>query len=379
MLTLMRGLDRTRFKPMIAAHSELLELVRPDLPDDVEAIPITVGRPTRFWRRAAFHQHAQSQESRYSPFTYVPGEQAGIARSAALAGVPIRIETPHVRESWRHGWIKGSYLVDRVIGRFITAYIAVSESNRTYLINDKRLPAAKVALVPNGIRLERFDPERVPPPMMRRSMGISEDAPVVAVIARLEPQKGHRVLLEAWQSVIRSFPKAVLVCVGAGYLRDELEASAANAGIGASVWFTGYQPNVAEWLALADFTVLPSFFEGLPLAAIESLAAGRALVATAVDGTTEVVLDGKTGLLVPPGAPGPLADAICRLLAAPELARSLGSSGCRWVAEHFDGRQQVMNTQRVYENALRLRGKPRTKGAQEREGNRVESETGAVA
>lgn len=370
MLTLLRGLDRVRFQPIIAAHPELLELIRPDLPSDVEVIPVQLeglrdfGGAVRFLRVLRtkkvdiVHSHMFQASRLASPL-------------ASLAGVPVRIETPHIRESWRHGWIKGSYLIDRAIGRFVTAYIAVSESNRSYLINEKRLPAVKVVLVRNGIGLEQFDPERVPPPGMRRSLNISEDAPVIAVIARLEPQKGHRVLLEAWQSVVRSFPKTILVCVGAGQLRDELETYAAKAGFSTSVRFTGYQSNVADWLALADFTVLPSFFEGLPLAAIESLAAGRTVIATAVDGTTEVVLDGKTGLLVPPGAPGPLAAAICRLLAAPELAQSLGSTGCQWVREYFDAQYQVMKTERVYENALHLTGKLRKQEAEEREDSGV--------
>jgi glycosyltransferase involved in cell wall biosynthesis len=185
-------------------------------------------------------------------------------------------------------------------------------------------------------------------------LGISEGAPIVAVIARLEPQKGHRVLLEAWRSVVGSFPSAVLVCVGAGKLRDELEAYAASRRLSGSVRFVGYQADVADWLALADFTVLPSFFEGLPLTAVESMAVGRPVVATAVDGTPEVVVDGKTGLLVPPGEVTRLATAVCRLLASPDLAQKLGRTGEQWVRERFDARQQVRNTQRVYETALRL-------------------------
>jgi glycosyltransferase involved in cell wall biosynthesis len=287
---------------------------------------------------------------------------------AWLAGIPVRIETPHVRESWRHGWIKGSYLVDRGIGRFVSRYIAVSESNQRYLINEKRLPPNKIELVLNGIPTNQFVAERAAPKGLRRLVHINEDAPVVAVIARLEPQKGHRVLLEAWRSVVQSFSKAVLVCVGAGQLRMALEEHVANSGLSDSVRFVGYQKNVADWLALADFTVLPSFFEGLPLTVIESLAAGRTVVATAVDGTVEIVRDGKTGLLVPPGEPIALAAAICRLLAEPELARSLGCAGRQWVRQHFDARQQVLKTERVYEDALRVSGKVSKQRIETKEG-----------
>ncbi len=123
---------------------------------------------------------------------------------------------------------------------------------------------------------------------------------------------------------------------------------AAALGISASDLFPGYQSNVPDWLALADFTVLPSFYEGLPLAAIESLAAGRAVVGTAVDGTAEVVLDGKTGLTVPAGQPAPLAAAICRLLAAPGLAQNLGGAGRRFVEERYSEQRQVAETESLY-------------------------------
>jgi glycosyltransferase involved in cell wall biosynthesis len=351
MLTLLVRLDRARFRPMLAAHPRLIELLRPDIPSDVEAIPIVLDGPRDLAGALYFVRIVREKQV---DIVHAHMFQASRLASplAWLARVPVRIETPHVRESWRHGWLKGNYTIDRMAGRFVTAYIAVSASNSKYLVDEKGLPPGKVFVVRNGIPLERFDPVRGAPPMLRRELNIDEDAPVVAVMARLEPQKGHRVLLEAWQSVTRSFPGARLVCLGDGALREELEAYAAASGIAASVTFTGYQSNVADWLALASFTVLPSFFEGLPLAALESLAAGRAVVGTSVDGTTEVVIDGKTGLLAPPGSPGPLAAAICRLIASPDLARRLGAAGRRLVEEHFTERRQVGETEALYETML---------------------------
>jgi len=371
-LTLLRGLDRACFKPMIAAHPQLIDLLGSDLPADVEAIPVELESPRDL---AAAAQFIRILKNKLVDIVHSHMFQASRLATplAWLAGVPVRIETPHIRESWRRGWIKGSYVVDRVIGRFVTGYIAVSESNRRYLVDDKGLPQAKITVVRNGISLDRFNPEGLPPPTLRRSLGIREDVPVVAAIGRLEPQKGHRVLLQAWQSVVQSFPLAILVCVGAGQLRGQLEAFVSNADLGGSGRFAGYQSNVADWLALVDFTVLPSFFEGLPLAALESLAAGKPVIATAVDGTAEVVLDGRTGVLVPPGEPRPLAAAICRLLANPGLTRILGSNGRRWVKQHFDARQQIVKTQSVYEEALRLSGKSHKQQAETIKGYAISS------
>lgn len=126
------------------------------------------------------------------------------------------------------------------------------------------------------------------------------------------------------------------------------EARTAHLGLGSSVRFLGYQADVTEWLALADISVLPSFFEGLPLAAIEALAAEKPVVASAVDGTPEVVIDEKTGLTVPPGDPDRLAAAICRLLRHPELRRAMGWAGREWVLSEFSEERLVRETEQLY-------------------------------
>jgi len=347
---LLSHLDRARFRPMLAAPPRLIELLRPDIPDDIDTIPVSLGttghldsalRFTRMLARSRvdiLHSHMFQASRLASPLGW-------------LAGVPVIIETPHVREHWRKGWIKGSYLIDRLMARFVTAFIAVSEANGEYLRTSKRLPRKKIFVVRNSSAIERFDPARTAPPALRTALGIDQHAPVVLALARLEPQKGHRVLLEAWQSVVQSNPSARLVCAGDGVLRAELKAQTATLGIAGSVSFVGQQANVPDWLALASFTVLPSFYEGLPLAAIESLAAGRPVVATAVDGTCEVVLDGKTGLTVSAGDSAALAAAISRMLNAPELRRTMGDAGRRFVLEHFSRQRQVQQTEALYLDA----------------------------
>ena len=347
MLMLLTHLDRTRFKPMLAAPARLIELLQPDLPNDVEVIPVTLGTGGYIGSAWSFsrmlvrrrvdilHSH-MFQASRFaSPLGWV-------------TRVPVRIETTHVREHWRQGWIKGSYFIDRLVARFVTAVIAVSASNAKYLQTEKRLPKEKIFVIRNGISTEQFDPARAVPTALRAALGIDQRAPIVLMLARLAPQKGHRVLLEAWKTITQTYPAARLVCVGEGELRAKLMQQAATLGITSSVSFPGRQSNIPNWLALADFTVLPSFYEGLPLAAIESLATGRPVVATAVDGTREVVLDGKTGLTIPAGDSVALAAAISRMLAAPDLVRTLGHAGREFVMEHFTHERQVQQTEALY-------------------------------
>jgi glycosyltransferase involved in cell wall biosynthesis len=354
-LTLLRGLDRRQFRPLLVCTPEVAGQLRPDLRGDVELIPLRLRKPghlaaalrlariIRERRVDILHSHLFYGSLFASPIGW-------------LCRVPLIIETPHVREQWRQGWFKSRFIVDRLIGRFVHQYIAVSEANARYLIEEKRLPARKITVIHNGCDLDRFGPDRLPPSGLRQSLGFGLLDPVLVVAGRLEPQKGHRVLLDALPSVLHEFPKARLVCVGSGSLRSELEARVHKLGLGDSLRFVGHQSNIPDWLALADLTILPSFYEGLPLVAIESLAAGRPVVATAVDGTPEVVVNGETGLTVPPGDAHALAQAICRLLGDPMLRERLARRGHEWVLERFSAEQQIRRTEVLYRIALERRG-----------------------
>jgi glycosyltransferase involved in cell wall biosynthesis len=349
-LTLLRKLDRKVFRPILACPTECAEKLRPDLPADVAveclqyqwpyqvASALRLAEIIRKHRVGILHSHLFVSSIAASPIGW-------------LSRVPVILETPHLREAWRHGAIKGNYAIDRAAGRFVDHYVAVSDANSRYLIDEKKLPAKKVHVIHNGCDLKKFDPLREAPKGLKNSLGFSADDPVVVVLGRLEPQKGHRFLLQAFAQVLREIPNARLVCVGAGALDRELQDQCGELYIEDRVRFVGYQSNVADWLTLADLTVLPSLFEGLPLVAIESLAAQRCVVATAVDGTTEVVINEQTGLTVPPSNAPALAEAIARLLRQTELRHSLARAGRQWVVDNFSEEQQIRKTEDLYLHA----------------------------
>lgn len=347
MLELLRGLDRRLFRLHFACPKVLLEKYGDDIPKDVHITPVMVDRlsDVRGAARLAAALRRHKIEILHSHMFRASLFASPIGR---LCRVPVILETPHVRETWRKGWIKSHFIVDRAIARLVDRYIAVSEANARYLIEQKRIPARKISVIQNGCSIERVDPSKAHPEGIRESLGFSKDDLVLIAMARLEPQKGHRILLQALQLLHVQFPNIRLICLGSGALEEELKTTTQQLGLEAIVRFVGFQSNVADWLAAADIGVLPSFYEGLPLAAVETLAAGLPMVATAVDGTPEVVVDGESGLLVQAGNPAAMASAISTLARQPELRRKFALAGRERVLKQFTIEQQVEKTSNLY-------------------------------
>ena len=353
-LELLRRLDRRLFRLHLACPDVLLGKYGNDIPKDVHITSIILDH--LFDIRGAIRL-ARTLRERKIDVLHSHMFRASLFASpiGTLCGVPVIIETTHVRETWRKGWFKSKFIVDRAVSHLIDRYIAVSEANSRYLIAEKGIPEKKVSVIQNGCSIERVDPSGAHPEGIRESLGFSENDLVLLVMARLEPQKGHRILLQALSLLRAEFPNIRLICLGTGALKDELTKIARDLGLENIVRFVGFRSNVGDWLAAVDIGVLPSFYEGLPLTAVETLAAGIPLVATAVDGTPEVVIDGETGHLVPPGDPAAMAEAIGRLARQPELRRKFGLAGRYRVLKRFRIQRQVKQTSDLYVSEWRRR------------------------
>jgi glycosyltransferase involved in cell wall biosynthesis len=358
-LTLLRRLDRRLFQLHLVCTADCAEKLGTDIPSDVSVTELSLQKPYHAGSARRFSDVLRRKKVDIL-HSHLFGASFAAAPIGWICGIPAIIETPHIREAWRHGPIKGNFAIDRLAGRFVDSYIAVSRANARYLVQEKGLPESKVRVIQNGSDLTKFSPKHFAPPGMKQSLGFAADDPVLLVVGRLDPQKGHGVLLEAMKIVLAKFPATRLVCIGDGELRGSLERRTSELGLSANVRFVGFQSNVRDWLAMAEISVLPSFYEGLPLAAIESLAAARPMVATAVDGTVEVVVNEQTGLTVPPGDPAALADAILRLLRDDSLRTRLGEAGQRWVFERFNEDRQISETETLYVEILSKK-RPRTR------------------
>ena len=169
---------------------------------------------------------------------------------------------------------------------------------------------------------------------LRRELGLPEDVPVVVCVAELIPRKNHRQLFEAWVEVHRRAPRAVLLAAGTGELEQRLRRATESERFGGSIRMLGYRTDVPGLLALADIVVLDSRHEGLPRVIMEAMACGRPVVATDVRGSRDLVRDGENGLLVPPGRPELLSEALLRLLGDRALACRMGAAGRKIVQKY---------------------------------------------
>lgn len=224
--------------------------------------------------------------------------------------------------------------------------IAVSEEVRTRYALDLHVPASRLAVVPNAIRVPPVG--RAAPAGLRSALVGARPDFIVLTPARLHPQKGHAYLLAAASEV----PAATFVLAGDGPLRAELEAQARDHGVADRCVFLGERADVPDLLAVADLVVLPSLFEGLPVSVLEAMAAERPVVATAIGGTDEAISGEVTGILVPPRDPAALAAAIRRLQADPALARRLASAGRARVERAFSADVTAREVMRIYDEAL---------------------------
>jgi glycosyltransferase involved in cell wall biosynthesis len=245
---------------------------------------------------------------------------------------------------------------DRALAPFTDRAIAVSHSTRDFLVRERFVPPDRVRLIWNGAPLDEFapaGPERAR--RVRQELGLPDSGLVVGSIGRLNAQKGHRFLIDAAAPLCRRQGDLRVLIVGDGDLMEDLRGHAAELGVADRVVFTGHRTDVPDLLAALDVFCISSLYEGTPLALFEAMAAGRAVVSTAVDGCREVLEDGVTGLLVPPGDATALGAALDRVLGDAGLREALGRQAFE-ASRAYDVRSCVEQMEALYDGVLGERG-----------------------
>ena len=238
---------------------------------------------------------------------------------------------------WNHGDVGRRPLhrrvSDRLLDRVTTAYFGVAEVQRDHLTAGLGYPAGKVTIIHNGIAPEAFDPTSDRSTLRR--LGVDDDEPVVAIVAVMRPEKDHSTFLRGARLVLQTVPRARFLVIGDGPARPSVEDEARTLGIADRVVFAGARSDVPELLRAIDVFALSSTTECLPISLLEAMAAGRPAVCTDVGGIAEVIVDGRTGLLVPPSDPERMAAALVTLLADPARRQSMGRAARLRLEEEF--------------------------------------------
>jgi glycosyltransferase involved in cell wall biosynthesis len=251
-----------------------------------------------------------------------------------------------------HNWLDNDRktvfygVLDRLILRGYVRLVAVSEDVRQRLVRSG-VKVNKVSMIRNGIDLRPFDRASAVVNELGRSA-----CPLVGLVGRLSTEKGVDIFLHAAARVIAHCPYAKFVVAGDGPNRADLDTLIDKLGIRASVRMLGRCDDMPAFYASLDVMVSASRKEGLPIAILEGMASQLPLIATAVGQVPTVILDGRTGVLVPAENPGSLAEAIIKLLADPTKRARLGSAARQLIEDQFSAERMTADYLRVYEDAI---------------------------
>jgi len=250
-----------------------------------------------------------------------------------------------------HGFFKRRFL-RRIFPCWGDGIIAISQQVKEHLIDDFKLLVEVIAVVNNGIDIDRFKKVTSKPKAeIKKKFGLNTGA-VIGIIARLSDVKGHKYLIEAMKIVLREYPDSSLLIMGTGKTQKDLSGLTDNLGIKKSVFFVPEIPDTTDALAVADIFVMPSLQEGLGLALMEAMAAGKAVIGSNVGGIKTLIQDGRNGLLVEPADSPALAQAILTLLNDPAKRLELGKEAQDFIQNNFSQEKMVLETEKEYLNCL---------------------------
>ncbi len=338
LVTLM-GLRALGHRTMLVAHAagELRQRAREGL-DLVPLAPKTEMDLAAAWRLSRLIRQL-------GPDVVHAHDPHGVAMAALALSMSTQPSKPPLIAARRVDFrLRGSAL-SRWKYRQVDCFICASEAIRQMLIADG-VEADRAVTVHEGIDLGRVD--AAPRLNLHEEFWLPHQAPLVGNVAALVPHKGQRHLVEAAALAVREVPDARFVIAGEGELRAALERQIKDRHLEKHVLLAGFRPDVLSLHKAFDIFVLSSVTEGLGTSLLDAMACGKPIVATTAGGIPEVVVDGETGILVPPRDPEAMARAIVTLLTDDALRRRMGEAGLARVRERFSAERMVQDTLEVY-------------------------------
>ena len=309
-----------------------------------------VGKIRGKWDVGGFLRHMQ-QFRRLSPdivhFNQSnPYNQQFSVVAARCAGVRNLVASYHLTPKQATGTLSGRCF-ERLVMRLLSRVLVCSGQNREEMCGGFPGTDGKVLVMQNGIEDPGPHPAREAEEL-KRELGIPEGKCLISAAGRLTSQKGFGILLDAAALLRRD--DIALVIAGEGPERDELEERARQNDLRGRVTFAGFRRDVGKLFWASDLVAIPSFYEGQPFVLLEAMAAGKAVVASSVYGMREAVVDGETGMLVPPGSAVDLARALTVLIDDPGLSRKMGRRARLRYEEYYTARNFQENMGRFYLN-----------------------------
>jgi len=238
----------------------------------------------------------------------------------------------------------------RFVSRQATRMVAVSKDIKNFLKKRVGIRCERIGTIHNGISVRKVPETQIE--QLRSELSIKRGSPVIGTVGSLYPVKGHTYLLKAAQNVTQLFPDATFLISGRGGLLEALEEEIKGLKITENVRLLGFREDVPALLQLLDIFVLPSLSEGISIALLEAMAAGKPTIATMVGGNPEVVVENETGFLVPAADVRSLTEKITVLLREKDRARRMGDMGRQRVERHFSLETMVQKYQQLYECCL---------------------------
>lgn len=263
---------------------------------------------------------------------------------AHFAGVPCIISSIHDRYLYK---LKLQFIIDRITAKWVDKFIFVAKEIIPFSVKYEGVPQDKTVAIPNSIHLRELLPESAAD-AKRKELKIDRNIKIIAMVARLAPQKSQKYLIEAFAKLTEKYPDTVLLLIGRGDDRKKLERQAMATTVKEKILFLGDRSDVWELLNIIDIFVHSTQHEGLPYSVMEAMSAGKPVIASKVDGVNSLIEDGVNGLLIPPLDAESILKSVSYLLDTPQLRRTLGDKARKHIADNFSAEKMIAAYDREY-------------------------------
>jgi glycosyltransferase involved in cell wall biosynthesis len=268
-----------------------------------------------------------------------------------FAKIPVLINTDHCKDYTVEK--KHLMLLERAASYFADEIIAVSNHTRDEMIQYEGIAPGKVSVIYNGINIQLARKES--PEELRKEFGLKPEDTVIGTVGRVVEQKGFDLLLRSAPYILSRFPKTKFIIVGGGEREQDLRRLASELKVTEQFIFTSWRRDAVDLIRIFDVFAMTSRFEGMPMVLLEAMALSKPIVATAVGGVPEVVLNKETGIMIDRREPELLADALSALAGDPALARRMGSNGRARYEKYFTAEAMAAAYEERYRRYLEKR------------------------